>query len=68
MEDVAHRAVVQDHDLAKIRLDLAQVFDVRTVAERAMLSIISPAEVLSLSFKPVDDRICVLLDRGGEDY
>jgi hypothetical protein len=61
MENVAQRAVIKDHDLAEIRLDLGEIFDVGPVAEGAVLPIVSPHEVLALYFKPVDDRIGVFL-------
>lgn len=67
MEDVAHRTVVQDHDFAKIRLHLSEVFDVCAVAESAVLTVVSAGKVLALDFQPVDDWIGVLLNRGREN-
>lgn len=68
MKDVAHRAIVQDHDLAQIRLDLAKVFDIRAIAECAVLAIVASAEIGAFTFQPINDWVCVLLDRGGKDY
>jgi hypothetical protein len=61
VEDVAQRAVVQNHDLAEIRLDLGEIFDVSPVAESAVLPIVSPHKVLALYLEPVDNRIGILL-------
>lgn len=62
MEDITHRTVVQDHDLAEVWLDVTQVFDIGTIAECAMLSIVSPAKVLAFTLEPIDDWISILLD------
>jgi hypothetical protein len=67
VEDVTQGAVIKDHDLAEIRLDLSEIFDVSPVAEGAVLPIVSPHEVLALYLEPVDDRIGVFLDGCGED-
>jgi hypothetical protein len=67
VEDVTQGAVIKDHDLAEIRLDLSEIFDVGPVAEGAVLPIVSPHEVLALYLEPVDDRIGVFLDGCGED-
>jgi len=48
VEDVAHRAVINDHDSAQIRLHLGQVLDIGPIAECAMLPIIPSREVLAL--------------------
>lgn len=48
VEDVAHRAVIKNHDFAEVRLDLGQILDVRPIAERAMLTIVPCSEVLAL--------------------
>ena len=61
MKYVAHGAVIKNHNLAKVRLDLGKIFDVSPVAERAMLPIVSPGEVLPLNFQPINDGIGVLL-------
>lgn len=68
MEDVAHRAVIKNHDFAEVRLDLGQILDVRPIAERAMLTVVPCSKVLALDLQPVDDRIGVLLQGSGEDY
>lgn len=66
MEYVTNGAVIKNHDLAQIRLDLGKVLDVGPVTERAVLSIVSPSKVFAFDFQPVDDRVGVLLHRGGE--
>jgi hypothetical protein len=48
MEDVAQGAIVQNHDLAQIRLNLSKVLDVSPVANSAVLAVVSPSEVLAL--------------------
>lgn len=50
MEDVAHRTVVQNHDLAEIRLHLGEILDVCAVAEGAMLTVVTTSKVLALDF------------------
>lgn len=67
MEYVAQRAVIKDHDFAEVRLDLSKIFDVRPVAEGAVLSIVPPHEVLALNLEPVDDGIGILLYRSSKD-
>lgn len=67
MKDGAYRTVVQDHDLAQIRLHLTEIFYVGTIAESAVLTIISRAEILAFTFQPVDDWVGVFLHRGSED-
>jgi hypothetical protein len=47
MEDVADRAVVDDHDLAEIRFDLREILDVSSIARRAMISIIASREIFT---------------------
>lgn len=66
MENIAHWAVIENHNLAEIRLDLRKILDVRPVAKRAVLSIISPRKVLALYLEPVDYWIGVFLHRSGE--
>jgi hypothetical protein len=61
MENVAHGAVIEDHDFAQVGLNLSEIFDVGPVAKRAVLSIVSSSKVLALDFQPIDDRISVLL-------
>jgi hypothetical protein len=67
MEDVAQGAVIKNHDLAEIRLDLSEIFDVSPVPEGAVLPVVSPHEVLALYLEPVDNRIGVFLYGCGED-
>lgn len=50
MEDVADRTIVHNHDLAKIRLHLAEILDISAISRRAVLAIISLGEVLPLDF------------------
>lgn len=67
MEYVAQRAVVQYHDLAQIWFHGAKVLDIRPIPEGTMLSVVARRKVLSLLLKPIDDGICVFLDRGRKD-
>lgn len=63
MKNVAHGAIVYDHNLTQVWLDLSQVFNVCPIPEGAMLSIIPSSKVFALYFKPVDDGVGVLLHR-----
>lgn len=67
MENIAHRAIVQNHHFAQIWLDRAEVFDVRPVAQRAVLPVVTALKVLALLLEPVDHRVGVLLDTSRED-
>lgn len=67
MEDIAHRTVVQDHHLAQIGFHGAQVFDVRAIAERAVLPVVAGLEVLPLLLEPVDHGVRVLLNTRREN-
>ena len=67
MENIAHRAVIQDHHFTQVRLDGAKVFDICTVPESAVLPIISAMEEFPFLFQPIDDWVSVFLDAGGED-
>lgn len=67
VKDVAHRTVVQDHDLAEVRLDLSKILDVCAIAESAVLAVVAASKVFALDLQPVNDRVGVLLDRGCED-
>lgn len=62
MENVAHGAVIQDHDFAEIGLHLTQVLDIRPITKRAMLTVISPTKVLAFALEPINDRISILLN------
>ena len=62
MEHITQRAIVQDHDFAKIWLDGAQIFDEGTMTESAMLAVEPRGEEFALLLKPVNDRIGVLLN------
>jgi hypothetical protein len=64
---VTNGAVIKNHDPAQIRLDLGEILDVDPIAKCAVLSIVSSSEVLALNLQPVDDRIGILLHRGGEN-
>jgi hypothetical protein len=66
MEDVAQGAVIKNHDLAEVRLNLCKVLDVSPVANSAVLPVVSSCKVLALHLQPVDDGISVLLNRCGE--
>lgn len=68
MENITHRRVIQNHHFAQIRLHLSQVFDICAIPERAVLAVVAAGKVLSFSFQPIDDRVCVLLHRSCEDY
>jgi hypothetical protein len=48
MEDVTQGAVIKNHDLAEIGLDLSQVLDISPIANSAVLPVVSPSEVLAL--------------------
>ena len=67
VENVAHGAVINDHDFAQIRLDLGQILDISPVAKGAMLPIIAARKVLALCFKPIDDGVGIFLHRRSED-
>lgn len=67
MERITRRAVVNDRNLAQIRLNLAQVLHVRTVAVGAVLPVEPAGKILAFQLEPVNDRIRVFLHRGGED-
>jgi len=67
VEYIAHRAVVQDHDLAEIGLHLGQILDVGPVAEGAVLAVVAAAEVRAFSLEPVDYWVGVFLHGCGED-
>jgi hypothetical protein len=66
MKNIAQGAVIKNHDLAEIGLNLSKVLDVSPVANSAVLPIISACKVLALHLQPVDDGICVLLYRGSK--
>jgi hypothetical protein len=67
VENIAHGAVVENHDFAEVGLDLGEVFDVCAIAERAVLAVVSSCKVLALHLEPVDDGVGVFLHRRGED-
>ena len=66
MKYVTHRRIVQDHNLAQVRLYLSKIFDVCTIPVCAMLPVVPSGEVFTLSFEPIDDWICVFLDTSRE--
>lgn len=68
MENIAHGAVVEDHDFTQIRFDLSQIFDICAIAKRAVLAVVSAAKVLAFAFDPVNDGVCVLLHGCSKDY
>ena len=61
VQNVAHGAVVQDHDLAQVWLYLAEILDVCAVPKGAMLTVVPRAEVLAFLLKVIDDWVCVFL-------
>ena len=67
VEDVAHRTVVQNSYAAQIRLNAAQILDVRAITECAVLAVIAALEELAFLLEPVDDRVGIFLNTGGED-
>lgn len=67
VENIAHRTVVQDHHFAQIGFYRTEIFDVRPVAQRAVLSVVPRLEVLALLLEPVDYRIGILLNTSRED-
>ena len=48
VEDIAHGAVINDHDPAEVRLHLSHVLDISPVAERAVLPIVPSCKILAL--------------------
>ena len=68
MENIAHGAVVENHDFTQIRFDLCQIFDICAIAKRAVLAVVSAAKVFAFAFDPVNDRICVLLHGCSKNY
>lgn len=64
LKNVAHGAVINDHDFAQVGLDLSQVFDVSAIPEIAMLSVVPSYKVLALHLEPIDDGVGVFLHRG----
>ena len=66
VEDVAHRAVINDHDFAKVRLHLGKVLDISSVSEGTMLPVIAACEVLAFRLEPVNDWVSILLHAGRE--
>lgn len=67
MEQIAQWAIVQNHDLAQIRLNRTQVFDIRSLSICAVLSIVSCREKLPFGLKPVDYRVGILLNRSSKN-
>lgn len=67
VEHVAERTVVKNHDLAKIRLDRAEILDECSMAECTMLAVVSPGEVFSFRLQKVNDRVGIFLDRSSKD-
>lgn len=66
MKGVTDRTIVENHDFAEVRLYLTDIFDVCSVTERAMLTVIPRREILALQFEPINNGICILLNRGSE--
>lgn len=68
MKHITHRTVIQNRDLTQIRLHGPQIFNIRPIPIRAMLSIISCGEKLPLLLQPVDHRVGVFLHRGRKNH
>lgn len=66
MKNIAHRTVVENHDLTQVWFYLCQILYICTIAECAVLTIVSAAEVFAFAFNPINDRISVFLYRRGE--
>ena len=67
VKDVRYWTIVQNDDLAQIRLDAAQVLDVRAVAKGAVLPVEATSEVLLLLLQPINNWVGILLDGSCED-
>lgn len=63
VKHVTQRAIIQDHNLAQIRLHRTEVLDESAMAKRAVLSIVPGREVPTLSLQPVDHGVGILLHR-----
>jgi hypothetical protein len=61
MEHVAQWTVVQNHDFTQVRLNRAQIFDERTMAECTVLPVVSTRKELALLLQVVYHWICVFL-------
>lgn len=46
MEDIANRRIVENDNLAQIRFNTAQVFDVSSIAKGTVLSVVPASEIL----------------------
>ena len=68
VEDIAHGAVIKDHDSAKVSLYMAKILNVRPVSKGTVLSIVSLAEIFTFQLKPVNNRVRVLLHRRSKTY
>ena len=67
MKDITQRTIVQYHDPAEVGLHAAEILDVCSVPQRAVLPVIPRREVRPLLLQPVDDGVGVFLHRGRED-
>ena len=67
MEYVTQWAVVKNHDFAEIWFNGAEILDIGPIPKGTMLPIEPARKVLSLLFKPVNDGIRILLNRGREN-
>jgi len=61
MKHITQWAIIQNHDLAEVGLDGAQILDEGAVAIRTVLAIEAAGEEFALPLEPVDNRVCVLL-------
>jgi hypothetical protein len=67
MPGITRRRVIQDANLAKVLFDDGKIFDVGTIFNSAMLSVIPSFKVFSFGFKPVNDGVRILLN-GCREY
>jgi hypothetical protein len=67
MPGITRRRVIQDANLAKVLFDDGKILDVGAIFDGAVLSIIPSLKVFPFRFKPVDDRVRILLD-GCREY
>jgi hypothetical protein len=63
VEYVAHRGIVDNHDLGEIGLYGRQIFYIGSVSMRAVLAVVTALEILSILLQPIDHRICIFLYR-----
>jgi hypothetical protein len=67
VEYIANRTVVDDHYLAQVGLDLAEVLNVCSITMRAMLTVVTSRKVGPLKLQPVNHRVGIFLHRSGKN-